>query len=97
MFERDELKRVSDVLGTTGDFGVCLRPDEVAGRDVIILGYELYSTRFGPAAKVYIDDGGRECAVLTWSSVVIDKLGKLDGLFPIIGKFVKVKRYWTIE
>lgn len=95
MFE--ELKRVSDVIGSSGDFGECARPEEVADRDLIILGYELFSTQWGPAVKIYVDDGGQERAVLTWSKVIGDRISRLDGKFPVVGRFVKQKRYWTIE
>ena len=93
----DEVKRVSEVLGDVSSLGGGLRLDEVAGRDVLILGYDELDTQWGPAVRIAIDDAGKETSVLTWSKVIIDRVKRLDGLFPVIGRFEKKGRYWTIE
>lgn len=92
-----QIKRVSDVLPSSGDWGECLRMEDVRDKSFIILGYELYHTqKYGPAAKVYIDLDGQETAFLTFSQVIIDQLSRLEGHFPVFGTVTRKGRYWTL-
>jgi len=93
-----ELKRVSDVVGFTAK---SVDAESIIGfldKDVIIKGFDTLPGKFGDYILIRVELDGEDRILRTSSDVVKRKLDllKTRNEFPIIGKFIKVKRYFDV-
>lgn len=79
------MKRFRDVVGTQQELeGVQMLSDYI-GVEFKVTGYQLFDTRKGPNAHLYIEsDNGEAFALWTSSKVVIDQLKKAEDALPLM-------------
>ncbi len=96
-----EYKRVSDVLAASGDLDGTVSIEEIRGRDLLFEKVERINGKYGELAILTAIDPRTDevFKIRTGAVVVLRKLQKCvdTGAMPVLGKVVRLKRYYDIH